>query len=448
MNDGYPAISLGIFVIFLIISAILHGFSSVIDDVNEGELEEKALAGDKRSARVLKMLDKRVKLTNFVHVTAIIMNMVTGGFVFVHMDMMVRSNAGELTQVQGFLVSTLVAGILFVMMAVFGIMVPKKILCRNSTKWSYRLINLVTFFMIIMSPVTLIVTGISNGLVKLLGGDINDDGDNVTEEGIITMVNEGQEQGVLLASEAEMITNIVEYGDKEAKDIMTHRKNICALDGHMTLSQIFEEIVGHSFSRYPVYDRDIDDIVGVLHFKDFVKVHSDGFKRNYSLLELKDEIMYQVEFVPETKNIDDLFRYMQSSKLHMAVVVDEYGQTSGIVTMEDILEEIVGNIMDEHDADTDFIHVNANDTYEMEGSTLLEDIEELLDIEFDNEDVETLNGFLIHRMEHLPQEDEEFFTDYEGYRFAIAYVHDKMIKKVIVTRLEAANDENTEVNNG
>lgn len=435
MSDAYPAIGLGIFVIFVIVSAIMYGFAAVIGSITDSDIEEKVQGGNKRAIRIRKLIGSYGNLTNFVNVTAIIINMVAGGFIFIEMDRAFKKLSGITTGIEAFFVSFAVAGVMFILLAVFGIIVPKKIFCRNSEKWAFKLVNSVTFLMILMTPITFTVTKISNGIVRIFGIDPNSDEENVTEEGIIDMVNEGQEQGVLLASEAEMITNIVEFGDKEAKDIMTHRKNVEALDGHMTLNQVFEALLDSNFSRYPVYDSDLDDMVGILHFKDMVKAYSDGFKRNYSLIELKDEILFSAECIPETKNIDALFKFMQAAKLHMAIVVDEYGQTSGIVTMEDILEEIVGNIVDEHDEEEESIHQNSNGTYEIEGLALLEDIEEMLGIKFDNDNVETLNGFLTHRHGLLPQDGEQFYVDYEGYRFKVVEVADRLIKKVIVTAL-------------
>ncbi|MGN0481277.1 MAG: hemolysin family protein [Lachnospiraceae bacterium] len=435
MSDAYPAIGLGIFVIFVVISAVMYGFAGVIGSITDSDIEEKVQDGNKRAIRIRKLIDSYGNLTNFVNVTAIIMNMVAGGFIFIEIDRAFKKLSGVTTGIEAFFVSFAVAGVMFTLLAVFGIIVPRKIFCMNSEKWAFKLVNFVTFLMVLMTPVTFMVTKISNGIVRIFGIDPNSDEENVTEEGIIDMVNEGQEQGVLLASEAEMITNIVEFGDKEAKDIMTHRKSIEALDGHMSINQVFEALLDSNFSRYPVYDSDLDDMVGILHFKDLVKAYSDGFKRNYSLIELKDEILFPAECIPETKNIDALFKFMQAAKLHMAIVVDEYGQTSGIVTMEDILEEIVGNIADEHDEEEESIHQNSNGTYEIEGLALLEDIEEMLGIKFDNDDVETLNGFLTHRHGLLPQDGEQFYVDYEGYRFKVVEVADKLIKKVIVTAL-------------
>ena len=182
------------------------------------------------------------------------------------------------------------------------------------------------------------------------------------EEEIISMVNEGHEQGVLEASEAEMITNIFEFGEKEASDIMTHRNNIVAIDSEMPFKDALSLMLQESNSRYPVYEENLDHIVGVLYLKDAMRIHTSDESLNRAVGKVAG-LMREAVFVPETKNIDDLFRSMQSEKNQMVIVMDEYGQTSGLVTMEDILEEIVGNIMDEYDADENHIEKKGDNEY-------------------------------------------------------------------------------------
>ena len=256
--------------------------------------------------------------------------------------------------------------------------------------------------------------------------------DNVTDE-IKNIVQEGHQQGELLDSEAEMITNIIEFGDKEAHDIMTHRKNIVAIDADTTIKDCFEFVLGENYSRFPVYEGDIDHIIGVMHLRDLLKIYADSYKRNHTIYELKDEMLFDPHFIPETRNINALFKSMQSEKVHMAVVVDEYGQTTGIVTMEDILEEIVGNIMDEYDVEEQYIVRDSDGSYIMDGYTQLDDIEDMLDISFADEDSDTLSGFIISRMEHLPEDNEQFEVWYSGYRFSVLEVDNKRVKKVRVT---------------
>ena len=212
------------------------------------------------------------------------------------------------------------------------------------------------------------------------------------------MVNEGHDQGVLEASEAEMITNIFEFDDKVASDIMTHRKNVVALESTMTLKETVDFIVKEANnSRFPVYEEDIDNIVGVLHMRDvlYFAEQEEYLDRPISQI---DGLLRSAHFAPEAKNINALFKEMQSEKIHMEIVIDEYGQTAGIVTMEDILEEIVGNIMDEYDNEEPDIVVKENGSFQLSGMTPLDDVEDALEMEFDEDDkdnFDTLNGFLI-----------------------------------------------------
>lgn len=254
--------------------------------------------------------------------------------------------------------------------------------------------------------------------------------DDVTEEEIMDMVNEGHEQGVLKENEAEMIGNIFEFGDKQAQDVMTHRKSIVAIDCQSTIEEAFNFIMNETYSRYPVYDGDIDNIIGVLHIRDLLKVYVDEENRNKKLADMKNQILFDASYIPETRNISVLFKEMQSKKVHIAVVIDEYGQTVGLVTMEDILEEIVGNILDEYDDEEEFVSVQPDGSYVMDGQTLVKDIEEMFDISFECDEVDTINGYLIYKMGKIPEDDERYEVVCGGYRFEVMEVHNKMITKV------------------
>ena len=261
--------------------------------------------------------------------------------------------------------------------------------------------------------------------------------DDVTEEEIKSMVNEGHEQGVLLASEAEMINNIFEFGDKEAKDIMTHRKNLIVIDGNLSYNDAVSFIIENSKSRYPVYLDDIDNIIGVLHIKD---AFAFAQKNEVFRTSIKDipNLIREVDFVPETLNIHTLFKMMQAKKSHMVIVVDEYGQTSGAVAMEDILEEIVGNILDEYDKEEPDIVSRKNGTYELTGLTLLDDVEETLGVEFDKEDkdnFDTLNGFMVSRIGHIPKVGEKGSVRIGDYLLKIMKVENKVIQTVLAIPL-------------
>lgn len=231
-----------------------------------------------------------------------------------------------------------------------------------------------------------------------------------------------------------LVRNIFRYMDKDAKDIMTHRKNIVAVDGEETLENVLKFMLNENYTRFPVYQEDIDGIVGFLHLRDAMTCYLRDENRKIPIGELKEYIR-SVRVVPETKNIDTLFREMQETKNHVAIVLDEYGQTSGLVTMEDILEEIVGNIFDEHDEERKTIVKVDKNTYIMYGLVELEDIEDLLSIQFKKEEYGTLNGFLIDELDHIPAEDEHAVIIFEGYRFTVLLVDDNIIQRVKIEKL-------------
>lgn len=267
---------------------------------------------------------------------------------------------------------------------------------------------------------------------------------NVAEEEIISIVNESTEKGMIEESEAEMINNIFEFGDKAAKDIMTDRSNIIAFDITEKLEDVIEVILDSNNSRFPVYDDNIDHIVGILHIKDAIIANRDKNNRKKSLDKI-DGIYREVKFIPETRKIDSLFSTMRSARLQMVVVIDEYGQTSGVVSMRDILEEIVGNIDDEGDDNSEFIVAKEDNKYVVDGLTRIEDIEDYLDIEFDDNNFETINGYLISKLEHIPDKKEKFEYNYCGFRFKVLSVENKMIKQVLITK-EESNTQTDSVN--
>lgn len=280
-------------------------------------------------------------------------------------------------------------------------------------------------------------SGRTNILKKIIGFlNPSSHEDDVTEEEIISMVNEGHEQGVLRASEAEMIHNIFEFGDKEAKDIMTHRKNLIAIDGELSYNDAVPFIIENNKSRYPVYLEDIDNIIGVLHIKDAFAFAQKNEVFRTSIKDIKG-LIREVDFVPETLNIHTLFQKMQAKKSHLVIVVDEYGQTSGAVAMEDILEEIVGNIEDEHDEEEELIRQNSDGSYTMSGFASLSDVAETLQIPVNDDDFDTLNGFLVSLMEKIPNDGETGRLQAYGYEFSIRKVKDKMIREVLVKKADA-----------
>lgn len=282
------------------------------------------------------------------------------------------------------------------------------------------------------------------GFKNIITGDLNHNDEEVTEEEIISMVKEGHEKGTILASEVEMIHNIFEFDNKEAKDIMTHRKNIVGLDGEISYIDAVADMIRYGRSRYPVYLSDMDHIMGVLHIKDaFAFMQKNEIYRT-SIKDVKG-LVKSVEFVPETLNINKLFKKMQDKKNHLVMVVDEYGQISGLVALEDVLEEIVGNIEDEHDKEFELISMDNEGNYMMDGIAEFNDVIKTLELPLEENSFETLNGFLVSLMDKIPSEDEKVTLTAYGYKFSILSVKNKMIKQVkIVKNTSSETDKSSE----
>lgn len=453
MDDEGPTASI-IFVIFVLIGFLYYGFSTALEYVNEKEVERKAEEEkDAKSIHLLSILKDPKRPKNVAQTVLICVYMLTGYFCIDQWKTPAEEYlTGWIRKMSWEIAPEILEGISFVALStvclylilVLEVFVPKKLAKTYPEKWAYAGVAFLRASCWLINPFYWLVNGSAYVILKLCGIGPDTGESDVTEEEIIEMVNEGQEQGILEAAEAEMISNIFEYRDKQAQDIMTHRNNIIALDGAMLLQDAIEEVLTGKQSRYPVYEENIDHVIGILHLKDALRYHADHDKLHSPLKQITD-LLREPEFIPQTRNIDELFKEMQSKKLQMVIVIDEYGQTAGLVAMEDILEEIVGNIMDEYDEENEYIEEKGKDEYVIEGLTPLEELEERFEISFGEVEFETLNGFLISKMDKIPDEDEEFEVRVDKYHFKILSVENKMIQSVLVTRVpEEAVEESTE----
>jgi putative hemolysin len=260
---------------------------------------------------------------------------------------------------------------------------------------------------------------------------------DMTEEQIRSLVTESSQKGVLDEDESEMIHNVFEFDETEASEVMTHRTDIEALEVSMTEKEILKIISTQTFTRYPVYEENLDTIIGTVHLKDFLP-YLLGKRKT---LRLKT-IMRKPYFIPESHNISDLMREMQQTKNHIAIVLDEYGGTSGLVTFEDVIEELIGNVSDEFDDEDIEIHKLAHNSYQMLGSTNIYDVEDELELGIDVEAYDTLAGFILDQIGHLPEDDEDVAFTFHNTYFKVLKITDQTIVKVAVQKLkEDVNDE-------
>lgn len=445
MDDGGPTASILLFLGLLLLEAYCYGFGAAIHGLNEKEVERKAIEeNDKRSLLLSRLVGKPSRYVNTVQLVVTFLNLCMGGMYLrgwsSHIRKMLRALAERQAGLSPFMGGLITAAslvitviLLLYILLVFGTLIPKKLASRSPEKWAYRMIKPVSAVMTVFAPLTGLFSVTAYGILKLFGMHPDEDSIDVTEEEIISMVNEGHEQGVIQASEAEMITNIFEFGDKRAEDIMTNRTNIVAIDCEMTFGDAIQFMLNGRNSRYPVYEENIDHIIGILHMKDALRRQS-AIDAGMKVRDIPG-LLRDARFIPETRKVDSLFKTMQSTKCQMVIVLDEYGQTAGMIAMEDILEEIVGNILDEYDVDESYIRERSKDEYIIEGKTPLEELEGLFGISFDESEFETLNGFLIAKLEHIPEPDEQFDIRIDGYDFKVLSVENKMIKTVLVKKL-------------
>lgn len=446
-DSGASSCIIVLFFALLLIEAILFGFERAMHLMNEKEIERKATEEkDKKSIYLYEIIQRSTIYSNSIQMIITLIHVVMGClYLPIWTDKfsqwLVKISFFKEFSEQGIRILALILASVCLMYIIltFATLLPKKLAQKAPDAWGYTFIRYMHAMKIVLYPLTGIVAKSTNGLLTVLGLRDLDKQTDVTEEEIISMVNEGHEQGVLEASEAEMITNIFEFGDKEASDIMTNRSNVIAIDNNMPLIDALEFMLNGRNSRYPVYEENLDHIVGVLYLKDAMRMHRSDESLNKPINKIKGLIREPI-FVPETKNIDDLFRSMQSEKNQMVIVMDEYGQMSGLVTMEDILEEIVGNIMDEYDPDENNIEETGNNEYIIDGMTRLEDLEERFNIQFGDVEFETLNGYLVSRLDRIPDEDEHTEIEYNGYNFKIINVEKNVIQSVLVTKMPEADD--------
>ena len=266
--------------------------------------------------------------------------------------------------------------------------------------------------------------------------------DTAAEDEFKSYVDEADSNGTIRENEAEMIRNILEFRDTDARDVMTHRNDIVAIDGSMPLKDAVPEILNGSNSRYPVYDGNIDTILGILTFRDAMRVYLKNPEMRDVPVSDVPHLVREATIYPETRPIGRILDYMRSQKIQMVIIVDEYGQTSGLIAMEDILEEIVGSILDEYDHDEHEAASRSGGSYVMDGMISLEEAGDVLGCDFSGEDFETLSGYLTARLGHIPGPDDKTVTG-NHFLFHILKTENHTIRKVRAERLPEKKGEGT-----
>lgn len=422
--------------IFLFILILLNAYFAATEiafiSLNDAKIEKQAKDGNKKAKQIQKMLKNPSKFLATIQIGITLAGFLSSAFAS---DAFAGMLAPVLNKWMPFIsISTwqnisivIITIILSFFTLVFGELVPKRLAMKYYEKISFATIGVIKGISVVTAPFVKLLTWSTNMVSKLFGVGEQEE-EIVTEEEIKMMVNQGEEKGSIEENEKELINNVFEFNDIIASEIMTYRTDIYAIEINEDVYEILDEIDEYKYSRIPVYEETIDDIKGILFLKDILKLVST--RKEFKIA----DIMREAYFVPESKPIDEIFEELQANKMQMAIVVDEYGGTAGLLTMEDILEELVGNIFDEYDdVEVEYKRLDDN-TYLIEGSVSLYELKKILNIELPEGDYDTLSGYLIEKLGRLPEEDEHSIIEDEHLTYKIEEYEDRRIKWVKVCK--------------
>lgn len=425
-----PASALVLDIVILIVLILVNAFFSAseiaIITLNDAHIRSRAEEGDRKARQLLRLINQPSRFLATIQVGVTLAGFLAAAFAAEKFASRLYLAIGvdlPLLQAGSMVVVTVV---LVYFSLVFGELFPKRIAQNNPEMYANRFVTLIIILGIMIRPFVVLLSWTTNFFLRMFGIDPRQTNRNVTEEEIRMMVDVGRESGNIHADEKEMIENIFEFNDKDVSEIMTHRTNVVSLDLESDYGQVLTLAVHEKYTRIPVYQGSLDNIVGILHIKDLLYHAAEGLEQPFSL----QQMIRPPYFVPESKKIDVLFREMQRDRIQMAVVVDEYGGTAGIVTIEDLLEEIVGNIQDEYDEEEQEIVKKDDHTYLVVGTTPLYEVAEVVGLEFPDDDYDTIAGLVISLLGRIPDKEEYPEVNYENLFLKVIEMEDKRVSRV------------------
>ena len=411
-------ITIALSIVFIAILASAESSFIAVNKIRIRSLMEK---GDSRAKAVQKLLDEHDKLFSAVILSGNLFTILATSIGTV----LALRYFGE----DGIIIATIIMTFLTV---VFGELAPKTFAVTYSEKVSLLLAKPVAFYIRLISPLVWIFKVMSNLIIRMLGGKKKPISPFVTEEEIKTMINIGEEEGTLEEEEKQMLHKVFAFGDKVVTEAMVPRTEIVSIPDDATVDDALKLVLEEGYSRYPVVKENIDSVTGILYVKDIVKQMAQGKIQNHTPI---TEIVREAYYIPENKMVTELLDEMQKNKFQIAIVMDEYGGTAGLITLEDIMEEIVGGLQDEFEAmegEKEFEIIDER-TSIVAGQTGLDEINELVGSEIVSEDFHTIGGFVFGLFRRLPKVGEQ--VRYHNLRFLILEMEDRKIAKVKITRL-------------
>lgn len=414
-----------ILLILILLNAYFAASEIAFISLNDAKIEKQAKEGNKKAKQIEKMLKNPSKFLATIQIGITLAGFLSSAFAsdaFANILAPMLNNIFPMISVEIFkgISIVIITIILSFFTLVFGELVPKRMAMKYYEKIAYGTIGVIRVISIITAPFVKILTTVTNFVSKIFGVSENEE-EIVTEEEIKMMIDEGEEKGTIQEDEKEMIHNIFEFNDITVSEVMTHRTDVYAVDINSDIDDILKELGEYKYSRIPVYDEEIDDIKGILFIKDLLKYVNS--KKNVKI----KNIMREAYFVSENKPINELFKDLQKNKMQMAIVIDEYGGTAGVVTMEDLLEEIVGNIFDEYDeVENEYEKIDDN-TFLLSGGISISELKKIMQVDIKEGDYDTLSGYLLELLGRVPKDDEKPTIETDKVIYKIEEYEEKRI---------------------
>ena len=426
--DSSPIFQFIIVAILLFLSAFFSSAETALTTVNRHKLRSQADEGSKRAKRVLAVTENPSKLLSTILIGNNIVNISASAL-----------TTTLCTNLFGSRYLGYATGILTLLVLIFGEITPKTLATQYSIAFSKIFVYPIWFLMIVLTPFVALLNMITGVIFKLLKVDPSKQSETITESELRTIVDVSHEDGVIEQDERFMISNVVDFGDALSKDIMIPRADVVFCDVNSTYDDIVGLFLRETYSRIPVYEDTKDNVIGILYLKDLFFFSETNDMEYFDL----KRILRKPLFVYEYQKTSQIFADMKLSSVTMAVVLDEYGVTSGIITMEDLIEEIVGEIRDEYDDDEkNFIKAISENTYDIDASIKLDDINDALDLELSSDDYDSLAGFVIEVMDKLPEEGEK--ASFKNLDFEVTKVNKNRIERISLTINPIEESEETE----
>ena len=424
---------------FVLVNAFFSGTEMAVISLSDAKMRKMAEEGHKKAKRIVKFIDNPGNFLATIQVGVTLAGFLSSAFAansFASKLAMLVDPAGSYKWLESFW-TVIITVVLSYFSLVLGELVPKRVAQNNPEKWAFAAAGVVRFFGVILKPFVLLLTASTNVILKLFKISPTHTDKSVTEEEIRMMVDVGSESGNIEDSEKEMIDNVFEFNDKEVSAIMTHRKKIVSLPIDADFDEVMRVAREEKYTRIPVYEDTIDDIKGILHIKDLIGILPPDEEHPFVL----EKFIREPLFVHETRKISSLFGEMKTSGMQMAVIIDEYGGTMGICTIEDMLEELVGNITDEFDDEEQSFVKLSNGDYIVAGDMTLSDLEDELDTELMDEEYDTIAGLVIQLLDRVPEEKEKPTVHYKNLDIKVLKMEDRAIAKVLIhVNKPAVND--------